>query len=864
MLILPDSVYEERQRLWREREDGRLTDEAFYRQLLVLDPDDFMGLAGLAGVFRDAGDPVSAEQYYWRAIVANPCASSPYLALAQLLHAQPESRALASGLSELGILKQLREDDGEGHLGDLLRKLLEDTPAPAAARDQLTALPAEALARLLALSLRENRESEPEPVTEILRLPRLVEDLLDTSDMDAAMVDAFIAEGEKIAPFLTGVVRAWVRDFLNEDGDVDVENALGLLGETGTSAEIPCLLELVDLENNVASGASSWAVGRIMDRLPEEAARFLESIIPSLGVPQRLKIAELLIARDGFDPGNRLFGRLSEDMEAMEQDERDRYLPLLLVSMAANPRRGGVRTARAILRAKGALVSRKARRECEELVSLFDGVGAPPAPVPPPAPTIYEICAGNAIWDSDEDDEEEEEDDFLPPEPVRRSAAPGRNDLCWCNSGKKYKKCHLESDERESRSSVASDTNEFARLRRSLVEFLGQVLHPAEMKDAFAEFFGDGVPGDPDDAKMSVTEWTIHDWIAPRLGRTVLEQFLMERGARLTEREREMAAAWSRSFVSLYEIQKLKPGAGAELKEVFSGETFFVHDVNLSRSATKWDGLLTRVVPGERGIELAAVAQSVPRTHLSPLREWMEDDRDERGLAWPEYLKANWPRIRRQANEIAEGWLDRLQLANSSGEELLFSKAVYGILDEGKVIGALRRSAEFTEDATGDGSRQRFVWLNDKQTVLGTIGIADGELSFESNSRQRHERGKRLIADLAGAGVRHLRDEFTTQKEMKRRAKEMPRNSKDAGDEIPADVRNEVLTKFGEQHYREWLDTGLPGLGGKTPREAAKSPKGRRQLAEVLKFVENTEDRKRQRGEPFIEMARIRADLGLD
>lgn len=24
----------------------------------------------------------------------------------------------------------------------------------------------------------------------------------------------------------------------------------------------------------------------------------------------------------------------------------------------------------------------------------------------------------------------------------------GRNDLCWCNSGKKYKKCHLQSDER--------------------------------------------------------------------------------------------------------------------------------------------------------------------------------------------------------------------------------------------------------------------------------------------------------------------------------------------------------------------------------------------------------------------------------
>ncbi len=25
----------------------------------------------------------------------------------------------------------------------------------------------------------------------------------------------------------------------------------------------------------------------------------------------------------------------------------------------------------------------------------------------------------------------------------------GRNDVCWCGSGKKYKKCHLEDDEKK-------------------------------------------------------------------------------------------------------------------------------------------------------------------------------------------------------------------------------------------------------------------------------------------------------------------------------------------------------------------------------------------------------------------------------
>ena len=26
---------------------------------------------------------------------------------------------------------------------------------------------------------------------------------------------------------------------------------------------------------------------------------------------------------------------------------------------------------------------------------------------------------------------------------------PGRNGLCWCGSGRKYKKCHLEEDEKK-------------------------------------------------------------------------------------------------------------------------------------------------------------------------------------------------------------------------------------------------------------------------------------------------------------------------------------------------------------------------------------------------------------------------------
>ena len=31
----------------------------------------------------------------------------------------------------------------------------------------------------------------------------------------------------------------------------------------------------------------------------------------------------------------------------------------------------------------------------------------------------------------------------------------GRNELCWCGSGKKYKKCHLIEDEKKARKAAA-------------------------------------------------------------------------------------------------------------------------------------------------------------------------------------------------------------------------------------------------------------------------------------------------------------------------------------------------------------------------------------------------------------------------
>jgi hypothetical protein len=75
--------------------------------------------------------------------------------------------------------------------------------------------------------------------------------------------------------------------------------------------------------------------------------------------------------------------------------------------------------------------------------------------------TIEGICSDRILLEDEEGWMDEEADDFdeaeddeefdYIPEPIVVPPKPGRNDPCWCGSGKKYKKCHLAADEEAGR-----------------------------------------------------------------------------------------------------------------------------------------------------------------------------------------------------------------------------------------------------------------------------------------------------------------------------------------------------------------------------------------------------------------------------
>jgi hypothetical protein len=120
-----------------------------------------------------------------------------------------------------------------------------------------------------------------------------------------------------------------------------------------------------------------------------------------------------------------------------------------------------------------------------------------------------------------------------------------------------------------------------------------------------------------------------------------------------------------------------------------------------------------------------------------------------------------------------------------------------------------------------------------------------------------------MLAELAGPALKHLRDEFTTQRELKRRALSEPRTPEPVQDEIPPEVRNKLITEVLEQHTAKWPDTAIPALDGQTPRQAVKTAAGKLKVAALLRDFENIEAHKRQTSEPYSDVARLRAELGL-
>lgn len=434
-------------------------------------------------------------------------------------------------------------------------------------------------------------------------------------------------------------------------------------------------------------------------------------------------------------------------------------------------------------------------------------------------------------------------------------------------------------------------------LRERIQEFAYQKGFRDDFERAIRVYFGEEALQDDiltvDEMELpGFQEWYIHDYVTDE-GERIIDLFAREVGPRLPQAQRQMLDDWLRTNrMRLFEVQAVEPGVGETVQDLLSGEVLEVNDISASHSLTKWQIFLARPLLTEGRLHFTGAGVPLPPMEKREILDFAE------GL-WENYQKQR-PRaslddfyqdhgldLFRRAEEIAA---TPPTVYTPEGHPVMSSTARYVVTDPHTVEQRLDDAEEFVcvgpagEDETalaytwqlrgrshvpessieGKGLMLRTEWTagpgKPSYRSLGDVRLWPDRLELGCLSRERLEAGKALLEDILGRLIRHRADEFRDLDTMMAAAERAPRRPRE---EIPPDVREALTHQMVTEQRAEWLDSPVPALDGKSPRQAARDPGMREQLEELLKVVEYLEERKRQDGEPYLDVADLRRELGL-
>jgi hypothetical protein len=204
---------------------------------------------------------------------------------------------------------------------------------------------------------------------------------------------------------------------------------------------------------------------------------------------------------------------------------------------------------------------------------------------------------------------------------------PGRNDPCYCGSGKKYKKCHLKIDQAAEREQRA--WREAGRyLHRDLMQFARD--------ERFAESFAKALPFywnelyDIENAEeMSVDEaLRFFDWFAfdyhQEDGSRLIETYHKEKREELSSYQQTTLDEWlDAAPASAYELLGYD-GQILHLQNFVSGERHDVYEATGRGNVEIGEVILARLLPVKDRLEFSTTAAYLPADEITDLREKLE------------------------------------------------------------------------------------------------------------------------------------------------------------------------------------------------------------------------------------------------
>ncbi len=398
-------------------------------------------------------------------------------------------------------------------------------------------------------------------------------------------------------------------------------------------------------------------------------------------------------------------------------------------------------------------------------------------------------------------------------------------------------------------------------------------------EEEFVDLLGDGFD--------MVFGFAIEDFFTARFGdegeMNVIDDYLKRRGWREKVPAKRYLEALRDSVPSLYEVVDLDPGHSMTVRDlVLGGDPVTVEEKLGSESAARWDRIAGRLVTINNQAYFTGGLLLLPHDVASAVLSGIEEmvKRLKKELR-NEAKKQGAPAIKeRDAREVllfsaaprlfTQAWLadtlDRAlapmpEIRNTDGDEIVFSEVRFLIIgDDTKIVAVLDGIDGFERNKPdglrwtwhGRGSpsqrmspnRQEGLTLGSEdeagRTSLGNVEIIGDVLVLSTNSRERAETGRDLLASHLGKLVGRP---LTSHQDLEKMLKDRPESAPTEPD-LPPKMAEQAIRSYLDDHYRRALDDPLPILDGKTPRQAVRSKKGRAQVVAWLKYLENGEARR--------------------
>ncbi|GHT99325.1 hypothetical protein FACS1894126_5500 [Alphaproteobacteria bacterium] len=486
----------------------------------------------------------------------------------------------------------------------------------------------------------------------------------------------------------------------------------------------------------------------------------------------------------------------------------------------------------------------------------------------------------------------------------------GRNELCYCGSGKKYKKCCKGAENFAALSAIAANDPKWYQLRctegkvvdNHLVPYVKRQLSADVLKTAYQEFLQNKkLPkGADEDALFErlFLPWCLFNWI-PNAdfgienfdGQARLaENYLKSHRNKLTSRERLFIEEMVHTYYSFYCVLDMELDKSLTVKDVLLKTTHILKERQGTRQLEKGDVVYGRILTMEGTsifVGMAPFRFNPDYVHkLIDLRKLLVKENGGKALT-VEILRDESDFILSCFFAFLKSMFNtKLPTMMNTDEELLvFTKSYFQLMTDPEdalscllplTLGAdLNYLLEVAErDEFGKVTKVEFSWMKEgnkknktwSNTILGHVFIEEDKLTLDTNSVERAALGRKLLEEYLGDKISFQSASAKTPEQMMKSSKKSNRgNEKRAIEsyEQPPEVK-EAIKEMAEAHWKSWFDEPIPLLQDKTPRQAAKTKEGRERLEALLMDYERR-DKNKDEDDPFkVDVEYLRKELHLE